>query len=264
VKTTILSILSLIAFMIAALAGPPDPKDMKGMADAGIRPCDGGMYVGAYGGANVSQDYGNARTDFTGPGGLFIYHGSTSDHIGGVGGVKVGYNFESVALGGGFRLQPAVEAEAFYLGTKTDVHSQFSPGDEFDLSGHMNNAAAMINGLVRLKTGTFFTPYIGAGIGAEFISFSSPQLEEEGPVFPGNRPVEHNSNVFAPAAQAIGGFDIEIAKHWTLFTEYKYLVAIDPSLDFGNADFGGTLFNLKLDPNELGQHLVTAGVKYNF
>lgn len=249
--------------MIAALAGPPDATEMKGMSRMDPTPCDCGFYVGAYGGANVSQDYGNARTDFTGPGGQFTYRGSASDHIGGVGGIKVGFNFESIPLGGDFRLQPAVEGDAFYVGTKTDVHSRFGPGDDFDVSGNMNNAVLMVNGLMRLKTGTFFTPYIGAGVGTEYISFSSPHLVE-GAGF-GNLPVEHNATDFAPAVQAIGGFDIEIARHWTLFTEYKYLVAIDPSLDFGNADFGGgTLFNLKLDPYELGQHLVTAGVKYNF
>ena len=255
------ALLSLPA--VSAFAGGPNPdaKDMKGMSTMEMV-SDAGVYVAAFGGANLAQGYANGRVDFTGPGGDFTYHGNNSNHVGAVGGIKVGYNFASIPVGGEFRLQPAVETEAFYVGTETNIHSNFGGSDDFDVKGHMNNAAFMLNGLVRLKTGTFFTPYVGAGIGTEYLTFTRPTVSE--PSFDLNLHAEHNANAFAAAAQAIGGFDFEICKHWDLFTEYKYLVAIDPSLDFGNVNFGDSAYNTKLDPSNIGQHIVTVGVKYNF
>ena len=204
---------------------------------------------------------------FRGGGNDFSYRGSNNDHIGGMGGLKVGYNFESLPVANHFAIQLALEGEAYYSGDRLSTRSSFGPGDgtsgDFSLHGNMNNVAAMINGLLRVKTGTCFTPYIGAGTGVEFLTFTQPVVSEVG--FANEAP-NHNANDFAPAVQAIGGFDIELAKHWTLFTEYKYLVAIDPEFNLGTINFGGpgAGFNTKYQPTYMGEHLLSTGIKYNF
>ena len=224
---------------------------------------DAGMYIGLEGGADVAQNDGNNRIDFRGFGDDFTFRGDNSNHVGAVGGLKVGYNFESFPLTSGIRLQPAVELEGMYIGTRVSARSSFGGGDNFSLSGDLNSAALMLNSLIRVKTGTCFTPYFGAGAGVEFQTFTDPVLNEPG--F-GDFRVQHDSNDFAPAVQAIGGFDIELAKHWTLFTEYKFIVAIDPEFNLGTVNFGGPAdaFNTKYQPTYMGDHVVTTGVKYNF
>ena len=262
----------LVAASVSAVAGPdtsstPDAKDMKGMQTMQTMESDAGMYVGIDGGADVAQHNGNNRTDFRGvsPGNAgtdFQYRGSNENNIGPIGGLKVGYNFESMALGGDFRLQPAVEVEGYYLGTRLADMNSFGPGDRFSVNGNINSAVLMLNSLVRLKTGTIFTPYIGAGAGVEFQTLTGPSFSEQD--F-GTDKLQHNSNDFAPAVQGIAGFDIELAKHWTLFTEYKFVVAIDPQFNTGDISFGGgNTYNLKYQPTYMADHVVSTGLKYSF
>jgi len=262
--------LTLLAFAtLPVFAGPdaPDAKDMKGMQSPQMMTeSDAGPYIAVEGGADVAQDDGNNRIDFRGltptAGSDFSYRGDNNDHVGAMGGLKVGYNFESFPVGSELKLQPAIEAEGFYLGSRVSASSTFGGSDYFSVHGDLNSAAFMINGLIRIKTGTIFTPYFGAGAGVEFQTFTDPMYTQTG--F-GSLKLEHNSNDFAPAVQAIGGFDLELAKHWTLFTEYKFIVAIDPEFNTGTVNFGdGSVYNLKYQPTYMGDHVVSTGIKYNF
>jgi opacity protein-like surface antigen len=252
------------ATAVAAFAGSDD-KDMKSVsAPEAVAPSDAGVYLAAFGGADFAQDFNNGRVSNDGFGINFAYHTNNSNYVGGVGGLKVGYNFESFPLGGVFRLQPAVEGEAFYLGSKVNLTAHYPSGDPFNVEGHMSNAAFMVNGLLRLKTGTCFTPYIGAGIGVEYMTFSRPFSSEQG-LFNGSYPVQKSADALAFAVQAIAGFDIEITKNWSFFTEYKFVGAIDPAFSFGQITFSpGTSYNLNVDSNCIEQHLATVGVKYQF
>jgi opacity protein-like surface antigen len=259
----------LTAASVAAVAGPdaptPGAKDMKDMKSAqAMAESDAGFYVGLEGGADVAQDDGNNRADFRGetaffpPNTDFSFRGRNDNHVGGYGGLKVGYNFESIPLGGDLRLQPAVEVEGSYLGTRLNEKG----GVGFDtagVAGNLNSAAFMLNGLLRLKTGTIFTPYIGAGAGVEFQTLTDPVFIEDG-----SFKLQHDANDFAPAVQAIGGFDLQLAKHWTLFTEYKFLVAIDPEFNMGDLSGFGVVYNSKYQPTYMGDHVVSTGIKYNF
>ncbi len=270
-KLTYLTTSLFVAMTMAAVAGT-DTKDMKSIAAPEQGTGDAGIYVGLFGGANVSQDYGDKHTEINTPllasTSLTLKGNDNSNHIGGVGGIKFGYNFDSFPIGGDFRLQPAVEAEAFYMGTKTNVsYNTAVVGVPISASigGNQNDAVFSVNGLLRLKTGTLFTPYIGGGIGEEYLSLSSPRANTNVGGY-GFGLSYHDSDDVCLALQAIGGFDYEICKHWTLFTEYKFVATIDPSLNLGDADLAaaGVNVNTKFNPDYIGQHLVTAGVKYSF
>jgi len=255
-------LLTAIAFSAYADDGT-DAKDMKELKmTPQIRPTDAGYYVAIDGGANFAQATGSKKVyeSQTGDGSNTTY-GSGSDSLGAVGGLKVGYNFESYDLGGGFGLQPAVEAEAYYLNSYSKQTYPATTAPRFAANGYReqyNDAAFMLNGLVRLKTGTFFTPYLGAGVGGEYISNSEATLYDfkSGAQF-------HLSgdDDFVFAVQGIAGFDIEVAKHWDIFTEYKFIAGIDPSLSNSNSRIN---YTAKYEPGYIGQHLITAGLKYNF
>jgi len=256
---------------------------MKQMAPAAT-PSDAGFYVAVFGGANVAQDYGD-RHGSASAAPVF----STTDlkvgsgsNVGGVGGIKFGYNFDSMPLDPGWAIQPAVEAEAFYLGTTPHFHYHGSTGlggappttlsTDGDVDGNLDSAAFFVNGIFRLKTGTIFTPYIGLGIGAEYMSLSGLQGSDAATITTirgttvnhGSGPVSGDDDVVF-ATQGLAGFDIAIAKNWSIFTEYKFVVGIDPSFNLGNVGtIGGTSITGKIDPSYIGQHLVNAGIKYSF
>ena len=280
------------AFSVSAHADT-DSKDMKQMAAVPPPPAsDAGFYVGVFGGVNFAQDYGNNRAEVSDPSILpnvsLDLRGTTHDDLGYVGGLKLGYNFESWDLGlGAFRIQPAIELEGFYQGCNLDSDystsirlGPYTTSASGYLRGNLSTAAFFTNGIFRLKTGTIVTPYIGAGIGGEYLSLSNVKAggqyretsEGMGQVVTpdqtqvaagngGSNLPSEDDVVFA--AQALGGFDIEIAAHWVVFTEYKYTVGFNPDFNFGEV-VPGTGLNAKFDPSTISQQSVNAGVKYNF
>ncbi|MEJ0001392.1 MAG: hypothetical protein WDO13_21010 [Verrucomicrobiota bacterium] len=62
------------------------------------------------------------------------------------------------------------------------------------------------------------------------------------------------------AAEALVGFDVAVAPHFSIFTEYKFIDAIGES---GKSDnlAGGTY---RFKPDQIQQNLITAGIKYSF
>jgi len=267
--------LTLLSLPLMSYAGTDtkDTKDMKQIAP--VEQSDDGFYVAVYGGANFSQDNGNGRSEYNGPAtpGTIVTHSEKSDELGGAGGIKLGYKFQSASVGGGFALQPAVELEALYIGTGLGLHdSEGTPtlGTVVTSSNaNVDSAAFFANGILNIKTPWHVTPYFGAGVGGEYISISSKSLNNHilTNVIPGGivTPTLHSGysdDDLAFAVQAIAGINYELTSHWTLFTEYKFVAAIDPSFTYNNVYVAGD--SLKYKPDMFGQHLVTAGVKYNF
>lgn len=259
----------ILATTVAAVAGS-EMKDTKEISAPEVS-SDAGAYIAIFGGANVAQNYDHPQAEASTPLlpglGLNIDANHSGNNVGGVGGIKFGYNFNSFPIGGDFRLQPATEVEAFYVGGKlNETYNQNIVGTAVNanLSGDENNAVVMLNGLLRLKTGTCVTPYIGAGLGAEYIdlsnirgSFNATGVGSGSTNFPSTDDVSF-------AAQAIGGLDFALANHWSIFTEYKYLVAVDPRLDFSAGSIAGIGINGNFTSDFIGQHIVTAGLKYEF
>lgn len=263
---------TIIAFPAHAYADTgTDAKDMKELKmTPEIRPTDAGFYVALDGGSNFAQVTDTKKvvqSDSAAGVGTATSYGTGSGGVGWVGGLKVGYNFESYDLGNGFGLQPAVEAEAYYLNSYTKQN--YSTAGNYPANGfraQYNDGAFMLNGLVRLKTGTLFTPYLGAGVGGEYITNTSVTLYD--PSANAKFPLS-GADDFDFAVQGIAGFDIEVAKHWDFFTEYKFIAAIDPTLSnsvnvHGVPDVANGTYSAKYEPGYIGQHLITAGLKYNF
>jgi opacity protein-like surface antigen len=250
--------LSLFSGLALARAG-----DDKSTVETTLAPeSDAGFYVAAYGGANVAQHYDSQKIVESDTGiPTDTINGSGTESFGAVGGAKLGYNFDSYDLSDDFRLQPAAEIEGLYLGSFT---KQTYPGTinyvPNNYRSQYNDAALMVNGIVRFKTGTLATPYVGIGVGAEYVSNNSVTVYA--PTFPLEAPLA-GDDCIVPAAQGLAGVDFKIIGGWSVFTEYKYLAAIAPNLSNSGPVAGGA-YTAKFEPGYIGQHVVTAGIKYSF
>ena len=251
--TLTISALCALATTLVVHAGPSDSKDMKQTAQTNLADSDAGFYVAAYGGANFSTDYGDRHASLNGS-------GSTPDNVhsevGAVGGIKGGYNFNSFAVSSGLRLQPAVEVEGLYIGMGSKYTSP-SPG--YNDSTSWNNAAGFVNGIIRFKltdAGFFskLTPYLGVGVGAEYLS-AHTDLNLAG----GGHPGDVGNDDVDFAVQGLAGLDYAICNHISLFTEYKFIDALGAG--FNSATSAG---QYRFAPNQIQQNLATVGVKSSF
>ena len=240
---------------------------MKEVASTPASASDAGFYAGVYGGAEFDTDYGNSRQTFTGtsssagtlaPGSTVTPHSSFNAGWGGVGGIKFGYNFASFPVANTLRLQPAVETEALYLGT-TSTGTLSAGGISASSSSSYNSAAWFVNGILRFKNQSIVTPYIGIGVGGEYITSHTSATTNVSGV---NNVTGINGSDVDFAGQALAGFDVKLATHWTLFTEYKFIDAI--GTDSKSSNLAGTGIDYRFKPDQIQQHLITAGVKYNF
>jgi opacity protein-like surface antigen len=168
-----------------------------------------------------------------------------------VGGIKAGYNFQSWSPGlFGLRLQPAVEAEAMYIGDSESAN--FFGGSE---KISTNSADFFLNGILRFKNSSIVTPYLGVGAGLQYITTHGDLSA------PGAHLTGLDTSDLDFAGQALAGFDVQIAPHLSLFSEYKFIDALGTDGKSSNLP-GGATYRFK--PDQLQQNLVTAGVKYSF
>jgi opacity protein-like surface antigen len=234
----------------AAPIDTQDPKDVKNLNVSTTTPPPGnGFYVGAYGGANFAQFYG---TDS---------RGSSRDDWGGAGGLKLGYTFAPRPAWQNVQVQPAVEVEGLYLGTESNTRYHLGGPYTTTARNNFDSGAGMVNGILNFKTACCVTPYIGAGVGGEYLNEDSSHytLFKNGtPIAKGDR----SSDDFVFAPQAIVGVDIALTKHWSLFSEYKFIAAIDPRFNYNNVSGSGA--NEHFNPGFIGQNLAVAGLKYSF
>jgi opacity protein-like surface antigen len=236
-----------------------DSKDMKQVSQTTCN-SDAGFYVAAYGGINFSTNYGNRHASFSGAGGGPATPDNVHSDIGGVGGIKGGYNFNSFPVCDHLRLQPAVELDAMYIGMDSK-HQAGALGTTYHDSTSWNNAAGFVNGIIRFKitdSGSFFsrlTPYVGVGVGVEYLTTHTNLTFDTG-AHPGN--VGDEDVDFA--AEAIGGVEYSLTRHLSLFTEYKFVDAL--GANFESAIGGGAQY--RFAPGQIQQNLATVGVKYNF
>ncbi len=216
---------------------------------------DAGVYVAIYGGAQFATNYGNSRETVTSPGGSANTHSAFNGFWGGAGGIRGGYKFDSYEVCTGLRLQPAVEADLLYLGTQAGNNADVA-GTPLKQRTSFNSGAGFVNGILRFKNDSIVTPYIGLGVGGQHISMHSHatvgNLQLTG--------LTGNDTVFA--AQAIGGLDVALTKNWAVFGEYKFVDAIGTDITVKNVNNTGA--DLNFTPDQIQQHLVVAGVKYNF
>jgi opacity protein-like surface antigen len=268
-KRILLSTTLLAALIVPSFAGTDtapmqtDSKDMKGSKDMkqmSTEQSDAGFYVAGYGGAQFDTAYGDNRQTLSVGG---FGNDSTNSDIhsrwGGVGGIKAGYNFQSFPVGNfmGLRLQPAVEAEGMYIGMD-DSHAAGSFGPGVNTRFSSNAGDFFLNGILRFKNNSIVTPYVGVGAGLEYYT-THTTLD-----FDGGSVTGLDTSDLDFAAQGLFGLDVQICKHISLFSEYKFVDAIGN--DGKNSSFPAGPFNAtyRFKPDQIQQNLITAGVKYTF
>jgi opacity protein-like surface antigen len=264
-KRTLIGAAFAVAFTLPAFAGTdtaapttaPDSKDMKDVKQIApaIQSSDAGFYVAALGGANFDTWYGNKRQTISTAGGATASTQSEIDSDwGGVGGVKIGYNFESTHAGF-LLLQPAVELEGLYVGMDASTASNvFGAGNSERFS--TNSADMFLNGILRFKNSSIVTPYIGLGIGGQYLTEHAEVTRAAGGPVTGL-----DTSDFDFAVQGLFGIDVAITEHISLFTEYKFIDAFGTDAKNSNV-LGNATYRFK--PDEIEQNLITAGVKYSF
>jgi len=263
--TALFAALTLPSLAGTEMAPAPDSKDMKMTAE--VRPSDAGIYVAVYGGANFDTFYGNNRQTVDTPTTVASSNNDMNAGWGGVGGIKVGYAFDSIDAGmGSLRLQPAVEAEALYIGTdRTHVTDAFVTPSDTRFSS--NSGDFFINGILRFKNSSIVTPYIGLGVGLQYITTHGEYTDAI--ALPNALGLPPGTHVHATgldtsdldfAGQGLFGLDIQICPHLSLFSEYKFIDAIgtDGKSNFLNGD------TYRFKPDQIQQNLITVGVKYSF
>jgi opacity protein-like surface antigen len=290
-KKHILLAVLVAAFPFAARAGT-DEKDMKDMkSTSAVEQSDAGFYVAAYGGSEFATHYGDKRQTFdpNGPGPVLplppfaatTTAGSSSSNqaissgYGGAGGIKFGYNFQSFPICDTMhlRLQPAVEAEALYLGTSSQSRftgptaTTFVFGFPFasapttgTIKDSFNSAAWFVNGILRFKNSSIVTPYIGAGVGGQYITIHGQATYTTFPVNPTISGLNGSDLDFA--GQALGGLDVAITPQISLFGEYKFIDAI--GTDAKTSNVGSTNETYRFKPDQIMQNVVVLGLKYSF
>ncbi len=241
-------------------ASRPDAKDMKGMQVAPPPPSDTHFYIAAYGGTQFETHYGDQR-QAANPFPIYGTNNTTSQHIasdwGGVGGLKFGYMFDSHELCDwmGLRWQPAVELDTLYIGQNSHVTSFDGPGSQEKIS--TNSADVFINGIFRFPNTTLVTPYFGAGAGFQYLTTHGTMWGPGNDMF--GTGLDTESYDFA--AQALAGFDFRLCNHLSVFTEYKFIDALFTNGRSTNLPASNTY---RFQPDQVQQHLITAGVKCDF
>lgn len=257
---TIAVTLLATAIPFAAFAGEDskDSKDLKEIQPITNVTSDAGFYVGVYGGVNYSTNYGNRRSVYSGGGAnADVTPDRNHSDIGGVGGIKFGYKFNSVPVCDKLSLQPAIEAEALYIGNTDTIHGA-TPilGGGYVKKDSYNSAGGFVNSVLYFKNPSKFTPYLGVGIGVEYIT-------SHGDISTGFGKVTGiNSDSVDPAVQGLAGVNYDINSHWTLFTEYKFIDAFATNLK--TSDVAGSGIDYRFKPDQVAQQIATVGLKYNF
>lgn len=244
----------------AAAVNSPDAKDMKGMTLAPPPSTDTHFYVAAYGGVEAITDYGNNR-QAANPGAIYGANNTTSAPIksswGTAGGLKFGYKFDAHPITDwmNLRWQPAVETDALYIGETSHATSLAGDGSQEKFS--TNSGDFFINGIIRFPNSTPVTPYFGAGPGLQYITTHGTLWGPRNTVL--GTGLDTYSYDFA--AQALGGFDFRLCNHLSVFTEYKFIDALWTDGKSTNLPASNTY---RFKPDQIQQHLITAGVKLDF
>jgi outer membrane protein OmpA-like peptidoglycan-associated protein len=183
---------------------------------------DKGFYVGVGVGANWVRD-----SDINGNG----INVDAEFDTGWMGALSAGW-----AYGNGVR----AEIELGHRRNDVDSLSGTTAG-----TGDVTAWSGMLNVYYDLKTGTPFTPYLGAGIGAARASLEASPI--------GASRIDDSDTAFA--YQGIIGVGYRLNENATIFTDYRYMATT--GLDLATA--AGTSVDADYD-----NHTVMVGLRFNF
>lgn len=154
----------------------------------------------------------------------------------------------SVGLFGGYKMEAfRFEGEFSYRANDANEVDPATPAPQFKLDGDTTVLALMVNAYYDIKTGSAFTPFLGAGVGCNQMTLdvSPAGLPTEG--------VDDDDMVFA--YQFIAGVGYAINPKMTLDLAYRYSATADPSFTSKTGD--------PVDIEVLG-HGIGIGLRYAF
>lgn len=256
-KNSYLSLLIIVGCAISVRAGEaiaykhvaPLPPELYGT----------GFYAALDLGANVFQDYGGSR--------IFVdqFDRFTIDtvkihpdnNVGFFGGLKLGYVFGTGII------RPTIEGDFFYNGFAGDADLKLR--EVFDpcggnpeclapiflttrsgsVSSWINTGAFMGNFILRLAFGRF-QPYAGAGVGGYYAKSADVGIKTPFHTFTAT-----GANHADFAWQVLAGTDYYWTSKFSSFVEYRYITYTNTQINAG-------------DDDDLGQHLLGAGLRFHF
>ena len=112
--------------------------------------------------------------------------------------------------------------------------------------GHIINNALMLNAFFDAKTGTIFTPYIGAGLGPNFVNVGNVGSATSGFI---------DGSAVKLGYQAIAGVSAQLDKNWAVAMDYRYFGSPDAKVDATTGGKG------RMDN---ASHNVMLGLRYSF
>ncbi|MFP4004707.1 MAG: outer membrane protein, partial [Alphaproteobacteria bacterium] len=120
-------------------------------------------------------------------------------------------------------------------------------GPDLEANADVSSLSLMLNVLYDFDMGSFFRPYIGAGIGTSFVDIDLTEI---------GGPDEENDDGWAFAYQFIGGFSVPMPNSgFEFFADYRYHSTAGLDMDFeGNVQ----------DHDDYESHTVMGGVRFNF
>lgn len=252
-----LSALAASLLLVGITEATADVNDGKQLPafKAGVLPREygTGAHVGVFGGANIAQ-----TGDLDGDLGAVHLTAKTKNQIGGVAGIRGGYTWPGFGSGsgfsdpsplpvdGGFAVLPSLEYEVFWTGLKYKANGTAPNGMNFQFSSDVNTYVFSLDPKIGFQVG-MFRPYIGFGVGGAYVSAENPSLTVNGLT---GTSTESNDD-FCLALQGLAGVEVFVSKNWAVTIDYKYLDLVNPK-------FG------QVSSDNIGQHIVTAGVNFYF
>jgi outer membrane protein OmpA-like peptidoglycan-associated protein len=165
--------------------------------------------------------------------------------------IKTTAQRQDVSLGKGWGALGAIGYK-FDNGFRTELEFGFRDADIDHVAssaiddGGERAYSAMVNGLYDFKTGTLFTPYLGAGLGVGKVNYDSVRTISGGQL---------DDNATGLAVQGIAGVSLAINESLSFFTQYQYQSILDLKTSTSNG------LSAK---SEYGTSLISAGLRWEF
>ncbi|MDE2030156.1 MAG: OmpA family protein, partial [Alphaproteobacteria bacterium] len=113
-------------------------------------------------------------------------------------------------------------------------------------AGHIINNALFANVLYGFNTDSRYTPYIGAGIGPDFISVQNFGASNTGYL---------RGDTVQAAYQGIAGISAQLDDNWSVSADYRYVASFDPKVSSTSGGQGRT---------DNASNNIILGVTYSF
>jgi len=103
--------------------------------------------------------------------------------------------------------------------------------------GHISNNILFVNAYYDLPVDTLLTPYVGAGIGPDFVNVENYGTSSE----------YLKGDAVVGAYQAIIGVAAKIDENWAVSADYRYIASFDPKVKFNGGATEGRTENASQD-----------------